>query len=493
MTSATGKLRFGVMPSVGAVLWIVFFVGLNATGWRHVAVSADGDPSLHRRLGNWMMENRQVIRSDVLSHTKTGEPFVTKEWLSQIVFAAAGNLWDWGGVALVSSLLIATCLWMLYRQMRENDTGALMSALVTLATAWACSVHWLARPHLFSHLLVVWFAWQLSRYERGKLSSQGLLWRLAPVMAVWVNVHGAFVYGLVLIGMHLVGGMVARKGFRPLMFVLAVCAAVTLLNPNGWKLLAVVTGFFQPTGLVDMVNEFKSPDFHSAELRGFLVVLGLWGAVLFWVRPRWTVTELLLVGGWGYLALYSVRNVPVFALVSAPVLARFLDDGWKQSWGARVRAAEQVDHGRGGFVWAALACAVVVVGVARGWWSTELRVDRLPVASVRFVKLHPDLLRGEMFNTDVWGSYLTWALPERRVFMDSRHEFFGVDFIREYQSVTRVQTNWSSVLNRYDVGWTLMPSGHALNRVLELSDEWELVNRDSTAEIYARKGRQGNR
>jgi hypothetical protein len=477
------------MPSVGAVLWIIFFVGLNVTGWRHVAVSADGDPSLHRRLGNWMMENRQVIRFDVLSHTKPGEPFITKEWLSQIVFAAAGNLWDWGGVVLVASLLIATCLWMLYRQMRENDTGVLVSALVTLVTAWACSVHWLARPHLFSHVLVVWFAWQLSRYERGKLSSRGLLWRLAPMMVVWVNVHGAFVYGLVLIGMYLVGGFVARKESRSLLLVLAVCGAATLLNPNGWKLPSVVMGFFQPTGLVDMVNEFKSPNFHSAELRGFLSVLGLWGTVLLWGRPRWTVTELLLVGGWGCLALYSVRNAPLFALVSAPVLARFLDDWRKPSWSARLRAVEQADNGRGGLVWVALACAVVVIGVAHGWWSTESREDRLPVASVRFVKSHAELLRGEMFSTDVWGSYVTWALPERRVFMDSRHEFYGVDFIREYQSVTRVQTNWSSVLDRYGVGWTLMPSGHALNRVLELSEEWKLVNRDSTAEIYARKGR----
>jgi len=39
------------LPSIGLALWLIFMLGLSLSQWRLVMISADGDPSLHWRLG----------------------------------------------------------------------------------------------------------------------------------------------------------------------------------------------------------------------------------------------------------------------------------------------------------------------------------------------------------------------------------------------------------------------------------------------------------
>ena len=76
------------LPTISLSLWLVFFLSVSLSDWRLVLISADGDPCLHRRIGNWMIEHRAVIHRDQFSHTRFEAPLISKEWLSEIAFAA---------------------------------------------------------------------------------------------------------------------------------------------------------------------------------------------------------------------------------------------------------------------------------------------------------------------------------------------------------------------------------------------------------------------
>src|SRR5207249_4917572 len=103
--------------------------------------------------------------------------------------------------------------------------------------------------------------------------------------------------------------------------VLIACVVASLVNPNGWKLHAQVIEFLRTPALAGLTNEFRSPNFHTGGARGLVVLLLVVAGLLLVARPRLSVTELLLLGGWGYFALHSVRNVPIFAIVATPILA----------------------------------------------------------------------------------------------------------------------------------------------------------------------------
>jgi hypothetical protein len=489
------------LPTIGCALWLAFFLALTLSNWRLVLISADGDPCLHWRIGNWMIAHHAVIHVDEFSHTRAGAPLISKEWLSEILFAAMGNALGWNGIVLLSAVLIATTMWLLYRELLVEGNDVLLSTGLVLAAAFACSLHWLARPHLMTHLLALVFAWRLRARHLGGESVKRLFATLVPLMALWSNLHGAFMTGLVLVGVYCVGSVLERNWSNARSFALLAlaCLLASLANPNGWKLHAQILNFLRTPELFRFANEFHSPNFHSGSTHGFSLELLILALTLLVVRPQWRATEILLIGVWGYLALHSVRNVPVFALVVTPMIAapleKFLreprDANWARVYGKISANITALDRTASGLWLAVIAIAVLVFVMTRpNGLKTELLVDRFPVAAVtEFVesKQAEQSLHGEMFNAYGWGGYLMLELPERKVFIDGRNDFYGRDLVEEFNTVDDTRPHWEQVFDKYNVGWTLLPQKHPLNSLLALHTDWKRVYADDVAVIYARR------
>jgi hypothetical protein len=494
------------LPSPGVLIWLLFFVGIQLSDGKRMMISADGDPSLHWAIGDWMIRERAVIRVEQFSHTRFGAPLISKEWLSEVAMGAAGHFMGWAGIVWLAAALIATCLWMLYRWLIADGHDPLVSGALVFLAAMSCSMHWLARPHLATHLLAVVFARLLGDFGRGRVSA-GRLWAALPaLMIVWVNLHGAFFTGLVLVGIHLAGALLvsagagqadcarARGRAASLAALFGACLLATLVNPNGWRLHAHVVEFLREPGLIGRMDEFASPNFHSGGLGGFLLQLALLGWLLVWARQRLAPTEIVTLAVWGYFALHSVRNVPIFSLLATPILARGLT-AWlsgQATWVGLADRAQRIEQHCDGRVWmaVALACMVALARPAAaggGWLHTDVLDTRLPVAAVAFARTEPGRLRGEMFNLFIWGGYLVRALPERRVFADSRSDFYGADLMRDYIEVNEARPGWVQVLERHGVGWTLLSPNHPLNALLELHPLWERVYEDPVAVIFTRR------
>jgi len=482
------------LPNLGLTIWLVFFLMLSLSNWRLVMISADGDPALHRRIGEWMIENRTIIKLEQFSHTKFGAPLISKEWLSEVIFAVTSLAFGWNGVVLLASALIATTLWLLHRQLLAAGTDVLLATLLVLLTAFTATTHWLARPHLITHLLVVVFSWSLHNYRDGRSSARRLFATLPVLMLLWTNLHGAFFTGIIILGIFFLGALLERR--RDQAFVLAgviiACLTASLINPNGWQLHAQIVGFLRTPELAGMVNEFRSPNFHSGGAKGLLLELLAIAGLLLIVRPVLRPTEILLLGVWGYFALHSVRNVPIFGFITAPILARHFQPFLRHPLWARISArATEMQRSTGGYTTAALAVAGVFVVVARpgtlAGWDTEILTNRAPAAAVGFIQQNPDAVSGEMFNEYGWGGYLMWALPERKVFIDGRNDFYGKELVDEFNTVDLTKPGWAAVLEKYEVGWTILPPKHPLNALLSLDAGWTNAFHDEVALIYTRR------
>lgn len=505
------------LPSLGLCLWLLFFFGLNLGVQPQRLIGSDGDSCLHWRIGAWMIDHRTVLHHDPFTHTRPDAPYVCKEWLSQVTLAAAGNAVGWQGIVLIAAALIATTLWLLHRRLMAEGADPILAVGLALLVALTCSMHWLARPHLVTHLLIVIYVWQLRAFDLGRISGRRLLLWLVPLMVLWTNLHGGFLIGLVLIAIHLIGASIdlwrapadqrslPRENAKVLGQAMGGCILMTLLNPNGWKLHASIIAFLFDPDFLRSVNEFRSPDFHSSLVRGFLVELLLMAMVLIVARPRLNLTEMLHVCLWTYLALHSVRNIPVFALVVTPILAGPMDTllkslaktGRAKAWEFYRQLATRLtalEHSPGVGTFTIMAAAVILILIlARppgadkpSLLSTDLPTNKFPVAAVRYVQSPTNAITGNMFNPDAWGGYLLWAMPDRNVFIDSRYEFYGKELIAEYQATARVSTNWSEALDKYQVRWTLLPVGHALNQVLAVHRSWRCVYTDEVAALYRR-------
>ncbi|MCK4692920.1 MAG: hypothetical protein KAT23_04785, partial [Anaerolineales bacterium] len=92
-------------------------------------VSVDTDTWWHLRAGEWIVEQRQILRTDPFSLTRQGEPWIYPGWLAQIGLYGIHNEFGFAGLNLITALMVVLAfvfIWLLL------DGPLLMRAFVLL-------------------------------------------------------------------------------------------------------------------------------------------------------------------------------------------------------------------------------------------------------------------------------------------------------------------------------------------------------------------------
>jgi len=136
-----------------------------------------------------------------------GQPFFAWEWLWD-----AGASWihqrcGLAGVVLVSMFVICLTFCLLFRIVNRRCGNPLLAIALTVLAAAGSTIHWLARPHLFTMLFTVVFLAILERVREGRTK---LLWWLPVLTILWANLHAGFLAGIIILGAYGAGELVAR-------------------------------------------------------------------------------------------------------------------------------------------------------------------------------------------------------------------------------------------------------------------------------------------
>src|SRR5262249_14491578 len=112
---------------------------------------ADGDTGWHIRTGELILETGRVPVADPYSFTRAGQPWFAWEWGADVIFAW---LWRWKGVGAVAACcgaIISLTAALVFSRILRN-CGLWLALGTTMAAVSASSIHYLARPHVFSLL-----------------------------------------------------------------------------------------------------------------------------------------------------------------------------------------------------------------------------------------------------------------------------------------------------------------------------------------------------
>src|SRR6185369_10226276 len=107
----------------------------------------------------------------------------------------------------------------------------------------------------------------------------------------------------------------------PYLVATAGCALASLVNPYGYQLHAHLLEYFKDSYQLKYIAEFRSADFHSppAMFLEIMLILGLGAAI--WHGRRGQFAEVLMLAGLGHISLVMVRNIPIYMLAAAPIVA----------------------------------------------------------------------------------------------------------------------------------------------------------------------------
>jgi len=319
-------------PSLAKVFPVVLLLGLLGMTARP---AVDPDLGWHLRTGQWIVETGHVPHSDPFSFTRAGHPWVSHEWLSEVVFY---ELRKHGGAAalIVFSAIITTAGFMLlYLRCLPGGGARHWAAAATAVGALAAAPSWGVRPQMFTFTLASLLLWLLeSGTERDR--PRRLLW-IPPLFLLWLNLHAGFALGPALLLAYGAGllwetavGTTPWRQARPIllrvMMLVLACLALVPLNPSGAQLYRYPFDTLRSPGMRAFIGEWFSPDFHESLYVPFLL---LWLAVLtaFAVsrlKPKARVLVPLLLTA--FAALDAVRHIPIFVLLVIPVIAASLPD-----------------------------------------------------------------------------------------------------------------------------------------------------------------------
>ena len=382
---------------------------------------------------------------------------------------------------------------MLFCWLLRRGTGLWIATSVTLAAVSASSVHFLARPHLFSLLLLAPALWLLDEDRRAPTAT---LWWLVPLAAVWANLHGGFAGWLAILALLVVASACQREGraVRRYGLLATLSALATLANPYGWNLHRHILSYLNSSWILDHVQEFQSPRIRAENTLVFAVLLLAGVALAARQRPgRWFDT--LLVLAWGFAALRSARHIPWFAVVAAPAIASAGAACWAaHASRAPVRSAVRVLWeagldlgGRPRFTaWLpALGALALLIALPRGGLPDFPRA-RFPVEAVA---RNADRLAAlpRVLTSDQWADYLIYRLyPRTRVFFDGRSDFYGLTVGDDYQALLAADRRWRTVMARYGFSAALLPLDWPLGQLLEREPGWRVADRDAQSVLLVK-------
>ncbi len=481
--------------------------------------------------GKWILANRALPAEDPFCPLAAGMRLFDTAWLSQVIYASVNA---WGGAEALSALfaltvvaahlVLARAFYLQTRNLLVTHLGVLLVAAVSLSRLPEANVD------MFGMLCFAGLLWLLVRDRVADADAAGgdlrttrirwALWLGVPLLlALWANLHGSFICGLlVLVGWFMgalveavwrertVRGVVGDPAVRRWAWLCELALAATCLNPYGVQLVLYNTWF------ADFRHLRELPAWEPLVLLqpgGRELVASLLLAILVFRFSRKTlpVADILLLAAFSFVFAGGVRMAWWYAAVfGLAVTSQLAEIG--TCWLNRPMRGRQIDEGEPSRRWfcadgrRALSYTVMAVGVV--WicfalspaWDSLLRGQPRPPERMygggtpwklsQYLRENPP--QGQVFHPHWWGDWLIWDGPTGlRPFLMTNLNLAPPKVWTDYRIIRETRSGWSDVLLRYGARTVVLDRHRqtTLLRFLRGSDEWDLQYEDELSVVFA--------
>ena len=501
------------------------------------------DIGRHLKIGEIIWQTGEVPKTNLFSFTEPDFPFINHHWLSEVIFFGVFNLGGFTGLILLKAVLIFAAFLLLFLAVKIPLEAARARSAPLLLTGWPLLISFLfsmfifierteVRPEMFSFVILAFFLFVLfkAKYENvrndGSVGSVGNvgdensiptskaiqqakrsnnsnnpLWFLPLAQLFWVNLHIYFFIGPFLILAFFLDRLVVprsdlesskRSDLIRIALIGALTSLATLVNPAGVQGALLPFNILNEYGYRIVENQTLSflADFISFNLSIFVFKLSAGLLVLSWIltakKIRSRLFEFIISAFFIYAGFKMLRNLPLYALASFPIMAILLTD--VQHKLARFSIT--------GKAWLTRPCLSIVAGflvfmiffvVNNSFYkhtnSPKIFGFSVPNGlenAVNFVK--ENNIEGPMFNNFNIGGYLIWRLPEEKVFVDNRPEAYSIKFFNEiYKPMQENQEKWAEFSEKYGINFIffdpadITPWGNSFLKNIVKNPDWKVV------------------
>jgi hypothetical protein len=486
--SSTYKYRFAML------IGLLIVVSMGSTYLQqYPMLLGDPDTLWHIKLGTDILNSGQLPITDSYSYTYAGQPFVSKEWLSEVLFAGSYKLWGWNGVMLLTLLAAVASILLLFRELARY-LQPIFAALFAIIIIFMMTPVVVARPHILTLPIAIFFTCRLFRAAEAKQAPP--FWMLA-LIAIWANLHGSFTLAFVIAGfafLHVFFQIRFTEKSLLLKWVAfgILCPLAAMVHPYGYEPIRIGMQMMATNKAMAYIQEWMPLNAKDDAIIIYFTLAALAGLIgsrmnLGWAKALFIVFVLNMMLTHGRFVYVFFLLVPV---VIAPSLAERYPDISLAKWLARARDPLESLVAKW-FVPMAGAISIGAITAAFMFLHNKMPAPPEDTAAEKPIAFAiANNLQGNVFNEYRYGGSLIFH--DIKTFIDGRAEqLFTGDFFPDYINSGRHDGAklFKDLIDRNKITWTLLPTDDLRNGFLsELG--WQKAYSDDKTMIYTKPANQ---
>jgi hypothetical protein len=486
--STTYQYRFAVL------IGLLIVVSMGATYLQqYPMLLGDPDTFWHIKLGTDILNTGHLPITDSYSYTYAGQPFVSKEWLSEVLFAGSYNLWGWNGVMLLTLTAAVASILLLFRDLARNlhPTIAALFAIVIIVMMTPVVV---ARPHILTLPIAIYFTSRMFRAAEAKQAPP--FWLLA-LIAIWANLHGSFTLAFVIAGfacLHIFFQIRFTEKSLLAKWVAfgLLCPFAAMFHPYGFEPIRIGVQMMATNTAMAYIQEWMPLNVKDDAFIIYSTLAALAGLIgsrlnLGWAKTLFIIFVLNMMLTHGRFVYVFFLLVPI---VIAPNLAERYPDASLAKWLSLARDPLESFVAKW-FVPMAGAISIGAITAALMFLSHKMPAPPEDTAAEKPIAFAiANNLQGNVFNEYRYGGSLIFH--GIKTFIDGRAEqLFTGDFFPDYINSGRHDGAklFKDLIDKNKIAWTLLPNDDLRNGFLsELG--WRKSYSDDKTMIYTKPTNQ---
>ena len=450
----------------------------------------DNDLWLHIKAGEYAVKNFSIPTVDIFSYTLENKPWIHYDWLSEILFYIVFINFGWFGLNILKALIIVLCFYMLYL-VSSRGRKIIWPVFFIMLSILAFGYRSFVRPEMFSYLLLCIFLYILEK--------DNLVYILPFLQVIWVNTHGYFIIGPVLIFLYFIGEVSCkdRVKARRLFLALILTAAACFISPYFYK------GILYPLKIIQEAYAGKQLYMHDVQELTMPARSGLMRYVFFWglailasltfiMNLKKARVGHMLIFLVSFIAAYSAaRYMPLFIFTAMPLAAMNMNER---------NSTEKVKEEWFYAAFILIICFMAYFFISNSYYRLTRQSDfkntgssfsglLIPSGACNF--LEKNNIKGRIFNTLDFGPYIAYRFyPEKRVFIDTRVGLYKEGFYELYRRAQNYPKEWEAVQERYGFNIALIrhlfTGTERILKYLYKSQDWCLAYYDQNSAVFLR-------
>lgn len=295
------------------------------------------DIGFHLHAGQWMLEHKEILKSNLFTYPLLDKLYVDLHWIYQICLYSIFSIYSYSGLTIFNSFVILTSVLILWYVIKKESPSReyLLPIFILL---FALSQSFEIRPHVFSW---VFLSLQLLLIKKVFNSNKLSLYLIFVIQVIWINFHSLAILGPIVFLIYFIGVYIETKKFNKQLGIIVFGSILScLINPwfiDGLLFPLKQFGLIQNNNNLQniYIGEFQSL-FSAKNFKEDLLSYGglfpfapsfymyLFNALALFSIPniisKKKYTELLLLIAFSYIGILAVKNFGFQFFAIAPII-----------------------------------------------------------------------------------------------------------------------------------------------------------------------------